>query len=205
MLNLAAIGIVVVSLVSAVPAPPPPDRVRIEVVKVNGSGCRPRTAAAAISPDGEAFTVTYSEYLAQVGVGAKPNDYRKDCRLTLRLDIPPGFTYTIESVDYRGFAQLERGASGVQRASYHFQTQPKPSPVDHPFAGPFDDGWQTTDHTRPGDQSWAPCGQSRKLMIDTELEVNAGTSDPRTTTSLLVMDSTDGSVASTYHFVWRRC
>src|SRR4051794_3787745 len=42
--------------------PPPPDKIVIDVVTVNGSGCRPGTAAVAVSPDNTAFTVTYSEY-----------------------------------------------------------------------------------------------------------------------------------------------
>lgn len=202
MLSAVMAGSLLFSLLTPVAAP---GEAVIEVIKANGSGCRKQTTALAISPDGEAFTVTYSEYLAQVGVGAKPNDYRKDCRITLRIDIPAGQTYAIQSVDYRGFGQLERGASGVQRASYQFQTQPKPEPADHTFRGPFDDNWQNTDVTDPADRSWSPCGKSRKLTIDTELQVSAGTSDPKTTTSMLGMDSTDGSIKTTYRFVWRRC
>jgi hypothetical protein len=74
------------------PSPPPPDRIIIDVVTVNGSGCRPNTAAVAVSPDNTAFTVTYSEYLAQVGVGSKPTDFRKNCQLNLRVHVPQGFT-----------------------------------------------------------------------------------------------------------------
>ncbi len=62
------------------PTPPPPDRIVIDVVTVNGSGCPAGTAAIAVSPDNQAFTVTYSDYLAQVGVGSKPTDFRKNCQ-----------------------------------------------------------------------------------------------------------------------------
>ena len=50
--------------------PPPTGQITIDVVTVNGSGCRIGTAAVAVSPDNKAFTVTYSEYLAQVGPDA---------------------------------------------------------------------------------------------------------------------------------------
>jgi hypothetical protein len=35
--------------------------------------------------------------------------------------------------------------------------------------------------------------------------VAAGTSNPATTTSFMAMDSTDGSINTTYHFAWRQC
>lgn len=44
---------------------PPPDKIVIKVATVNGSGCPQGTAAIAVSEDNTAFTVTYSDYLAQ--------------------------------------------------------------------------------------------------------------------------------------------
>src|SRR5688572_12725799 len=85
---------------------PPPDKIVIKVATVNGSGCPRGTAAVAVSPDNTAFTVTYSDYLAQVGGGAPSNAFRKNCQLNLIVHVPGGFTYAIASVDYRGFASL---------------------------------------------------------------------------------------------------
>lgn len=51
---------------------PPPDKIVIKVATVNGSGCPQGTAAVAVSPDNTAFTVTYSDYLAQVGAPPNP-------------------------------------------------------------------------------------------------------------------------------------
>jgi hypothetical protein len=52
---------------------------------------------------------------------------------------------------------------------------------------------------------YAPCGEQRLFNINTELRVSAGTSDPTKTTSFISMDSTDGSVETTYHFAWKTC
>jgi hypothetical protein len=213
MLTLVALGAVVLSLVAppaAQPAPsaaqqaPPADRISIEVVKVNGSGCRKQTAIPAIAPDGTAFTVTYSEYLALVGPGAKPRDAQKDCKLTLTLSIPAGHSYAVTQADYRGFASLATGATGVQTASYKFQGGRPAESVARGFTGPLEESWQTTD-LPDADLDWAPCGKARKLTIDSELRVAAGTSDPATDTSLLAMDSTDGAVEATYRLTWKRC
>ncbi|MEV6979473.1 DUF4360 domain-containing protein [Kitasatospora sp. NPDC093806] len=184
---------------------PPPDKIVIDVATVNGSGCPAGTAAIAVSPDNTAFTVTYSQYVAQVGVGSKPTDFRKNCQLNLNVHVPQGFTYAIASADYRGFAHLEKGASAVQRANYYFQGSPQTASLSHPFTGPVDDSWQATDTVAVAALVWAPCGELRNFNINTELRVNAGTSDTAKTTSFMTMDSTDGSINTIYHLAWKRC
>ncbi|WP_407916859.1 DUF4360 domain-containing protein [Kitasatospora sp. NE20-6] len=185
--------------------PPPPDRIVIDVATVNGSGCPAGTAAVAVSPDNTAFTVTYSDYLAQVGVGSKPTDFRKNCQLNLDVHVPQGFTYAIASADYRGFAHLERGAVGRQKASYYFQGSPRTAAAEHRFDGPLDDGWQATDTVEVAALVYAPCGELRNFNINTELRVAAGTSDPARTTSFMTMDSTDGDIDTVYHLAWKHC
>ncbi|MFI9361556.1 DUF4360 domain-containing protein [Kitasatospora sp. NPDC053057] len=185
--------------------PTPPDRIVIDVATVNGSGCPVGSAAVAVSPDNTAFTVTYSSYLAQVGVGSKPTDFRKNCQLDLQVHVPQGFTYAIASADYRGFAHLENGASGVERANYYFQGDPGTTYQSHRFDGPTDDSWQATDSVDVAALVWAPCGEERNFNINTELRVAAGTSDPAHTTSFMTMDSTDGSINTVYHLAWKQC
>ncbi|WP_338930658.1 DUF4360 domain-containing protein [Streptomyces netropsis] len=184
---------------------PPPDKVVIDVVAVNGSGCPAGTAAVAVAPNNTAFTVTYSNYLAQVGVGSKPTDFRKNCQLGLNVRVPQGFTYAIAKADYRGFAYLEDGATGMERASYYFQGMSHTTSVSHRFTGPVNDNWQTSDVTGVESLVYAPCGTQRILNVNTELRVSAGTSDPTTTNSFMAMDSTDGSVNTLYHFAWKEC
>lgn len=114
---------------------PPSGKITITVATVNGSGCRPGSAAVAIAPDNTAFTVTYSEYLAQAGAGSKPTDSRKNCQIALNVHVPQGFTYAIARADYRGYASLARGARGwsrratTSRASSRRPVRATPSPV----------------------------------------------------------------------------
>jgi hypothetical protein len=187
------------------PSNPPPDKIIIDVATVNGSGCRPGTAAVAVSDDNTAFTVTYSEFLAQVGVGAKPTDNRKNCQVSLKVHVPQGFTYAIASADYRGYAQLEAGATALERANYYFQGMSPTSFVEHPFSGPLSDDWQKTDTTDVAALVYLPCGELRNFNINAELRAAVGTSDPKKTTSYIAMDSLDGSITTTYHFHWKTC
>jgi hypothetical protein len=184
---------------------PPSQRITVEVVTVNGSGCPAGTAAVAPASDNTAFTVTYSNYLAQVGVGAAPTDFRKNCQLNLRISVPQGFTYAISQADYRGFAALAAGASGMERANYYFQGTSPTTSISHSFSGPMIDDWQVTDMTDVAALVYAPCGEQRNLNVNTELRVFAGTSDQTATTSFMAMDSVDGSISTIYHLAWKEC
>ncbi|WP_210589353.1 DUF4360 domain-containing protein [Streptomyces sp. GESEQ-35] len=183
---------------------PPPDKIVIDVATVNGSGCPQGTAAVAVSEDNTAFTVTYSEYLAQAGGNSDPTAFRKNCQLNLIVHVPQGFTYAIASADYRGFAALQSGASATQRASYYFQGSPQTAYRSHPFSGPLNDNWQATDSTDWAQLVWAPCGVQRNFNINTELRVAAG-STSADKVSFMTMDSTDGDISTVYHMAWKEC
>ncbi|MFI0484051.1 DUF4360 domain-containing protein [Actinomadura sp. 9N215] len=179
-----------------------PDRITIDVKTVNGSGCPAGTAAVAPSSDATSFTVTYSDYLAQAGGNSNPTDFRKNCQLSLQVHIPQGFTYAIASADYRGFASLEKGASGMERANYYFQGLSQTTPISHNVKGPYSNNWQFTDRTDVAELVWKPCGEERNLNVNTELRVDKGSSKG---TSFMSFDSTDGSVKTIYHFAWKKC
>ncbi|MET8167411.1 DUF4360 domain-containing protein [Streptomyces sp. NPDC057456] len=183
---------------------PPPDKIVIDVATVNGSGCPAGTAAVAVSEDNTAFTVTYSDYLAQVGGGSNPTAFRKNCQLNLIVHVPSGFTYAIAKADYRGYASLQSGATATQRASYYFQGSSQTVFKNHNFSGSYNDSWQATDSTDWAQLVWAPCGVQRNFNINTELRVNAGTSSP-SKVSFMTMDSTDGDLSTIYHMAWQQC
>ena len=180
----------------------------VDVVTVNGSGCPAGTATVVATSDNSTFVVTYSAYTAQVGVDAKPTDIRKNCQLSLRVTPPQGFTYAVTRVDYGGWAHLEAGASATAGASYYFQGSSATGYTSHDLTGTLDGAWQAEDTSgTPGLASLGspPCGAQRNLNVDTELRVDAGTSDPDTTTSYVTMDTTRGGFHSVYHLAWQQC
>ena len=203
MLAAAGMAMSLIVMPSTAEDDPPTERITVDVVTVNGSGCPAGTAAVATSSDNTAFTVTYSDYVAQVGQGADPTDLRKNCQLALRIHIPQGFTYAIAQADYRGFAHLARGASATQQASYYIQGTSPTTRSSHPIDGPYSENWQFTDRTEMAELVFAPCGEERNLNVNTELRVNAGTSGAAS--SFVTMDSTDGAASTKYHFHWKRC
>ncbi|GLX99895.1 MULTISPECIES: DUF4360 domain-containing protein [Actinoplanes] len=192
--------------VQAAPADPTPNEMMIiDVVSANGSGCPDNTAQITVSPDNRAFTVTYSEYTAQVGPGAKPLDFRKNCQLALDIKVPSGFTFAIASADYRGFASLQRGSYGQSAANYYFQGHSQSTRIAHDFRGPMERNWQHTDSVGITSLSYLNCGERRFLNINTELRVNRGSSDTRSELSFLSMDATDAAINTLYRVAWKKC
>lgn len=185
-------------------APPPTEDMVIDVVSANGSGCPKGTAEVTVSPDNKAFTVAYSQFVAQVGPEAKPTDFRKNCQLSLDVLVPEGYTYAIAGADYRGYASLEEGATGSETANYYFQGEPHTTRIRHDFKGYLAENWQRTDQVEISSVSFLPCGEKRYLNINTELRVNAGTAKGGTT-NFLTMDSSDGNLATVYHVSWMKC
>lgn len=186
------------------PADGPAEQITVGIQTINGSGCSAGTAAVAANADNTAFTVTYSDYLAAAGAGASPIDFRKNCQISLVLNVPAGFTYAIQSVDYRGYAYLADGASGLEQASYYHMGSSETTTSSQSFDGPYDDNWQVTDSKEWAELVWAPCGEQRNFNVNTELRVYRGSSDQRAT-SLMTMDSTDSAVSTKYHLAWKEC
>ena len=160
-----------------------------------------------MAPDHTAVTATYRShrYLAKVGVGAGPTDRRVNCQLSIQFHIPNGFTYAIAKADYRGYAHLATGAWGIEKASYYFQGSPGTVYRQHRIDGPRDSIFRTTDVVPVTALVWAPCGALRNFNVNTELRVNAGSSDPSTTSSFLRMGSADGIITTKFNLSWKRC
>ncbi|MEU4563258.1 DUF4360 domain-containing protein [Actinoplanes sp. NPDC023936] len=186
-------------------APTPDEMMIIDVVNANGSGCPDESKAITVAKDNKAFTVTYAQYTAQVGPDATPLDFRKNCQLALDIRVPSGFTFAIATADYRGYANLQKGARAEQLASYYFQGYTQTTRSSHPLKGPMDGNWQRTDHVGIASMNWLKCGDRRFLNINTELRVNRGWSDSKKHTSFISMDSTDASINTVYRVQWKKC
>ncbi|AVT33399.1 DUF4360 domain-containing protein [Plantactinospora sp. BC1] len=205
MSNVMAVGGVLAALfastVATEPLVTPAERITISVETVNGSGCPAGTAEVSTAADNTAFTVSYSDYFVLAGAGAKPTEFRKNCQLNLRVNIPQGLTFAVAQVDLQGYAYLQRGASGSQHSHYYWMGSSSTAQTSHEFTGPYNGGWRTSD--RAAALVYAPCGEARNLNVNTELRVDGGNADNGT--SFMAMDSSRGSVRSVYHLSWKEC
>src|SRR5215468_1810753 len=85
---------------------PNPSGAYFASITANGTGCPAGTWGADISPDGKAFTVTFSQYEAVVQPGSAFSV--KDCTIAIKLKTPEGFSFSVSSFHYQGYALLDQ-------------------------------------------------------------------------------------------------
>lgn len=209
MFNVLAIGSMVASLLGA-PAPVatsdiPQEKITVNVQTVNGSGCPAGSATVTASSDNTSFAVEYDDYVASVGGGAKPTDFRKNCQISLRINIPQGFTYAVARADYRGHAHLARGVTAQQNAYYYFMGTAPTTETNEEFTGPFNGVWSTTDRADVATLVYAPCGAQVNLNVNTDLRFDGGSANAGRAKSSISMNTSNGGVRTLYHLSWKRC
>lgn len=186
---------------------PNPNGAYFASVTANGSGCLPGTWEAAISPDGKAFTVTFSAYEAVVEPG-KAFDI-KDCNLGIDLRSPQGLSFSIGSFYYQGYTILDKaGMTATQTAKYYFQGNPVPAKENRSaLAGPFDDSYLFSDQIGIVDLVWSPCGATRRLNALTRLMVrnNSRKTGSGYTNTAAVDATVDTKIRFVFGLNWRTC
>jgi hypothetical protein len=178
----------------------PDGNITLEVVAANGSGCAPGTATVSANSDKTGFRIKYRDFLAQAGGGVDASERRKNCQVGVVVTVPAGWTFAIAEADYRGHAQLQAGATGLQKTNYYWQGSSDNSSTDATFVGPFNGFWSTEDVAPV--LVYVPCSEQRVLNINTELRVDPGTSSAKSSMS---MTSSEGDVDTLFNFSWTRC
>ncbi|MFI0366320.1 DUF4360 domain-containing protein [Actinomadura sp. 1N219] len=196
---LALTAAFVAPAAASAPAAFPP--IEIEIVSANGSGCAGGTVAARMADDFEVLSLAFADYTAQAGGSSAPADARKDCRLSLKMDLRKNFSYAVRATDYRMTSEVQSGARAILKADHNFQGNPQNEMKTYQIPGPGGGTYQFTD--KPSQPVWKPCGAEPTLDISTELRVIRGFD--RSKVDSVSMSSFDGSVKQTYHLEWKPC
>ncbi|EAU93304.1 hypothetical protein CC1G_13195 [Coprinopsis cinerea okayama7 len=188
-----------------VPVPvPAPAGFKITSLGVIGTGCPPGSTYWVLSPDNTALTVTFSEYYAQAGPGIPANQNRKNCRLTIGVDVPPGFTFGVASIDYRGYYQLDSRVTASQNSLYYFQGQILQATARKDLVGPVDGADYTyRDMFDLVSTVQSPCGISTVLNVQSDLRVS--NSQNTRGSGYIATDSIDTALNTTLNFQWQAC
>lgn len=184
-------------------------QVYVESITAGGTGCpggtdpRNGTVRYDLSESRDAFTMIFDEYFVEAGPGISRRGNRKACNINLNLHIPQGWSWSVGSVDYRGYAFLDRNVVGTQTATYYFQGEQLQVDPTTTFYGPMDQNYRVTDKFGFASTVWSPCGDTRSLNILTNMRVN--NTRNKNGFGFLQTDTADGKLEAKLLFQWRRC
>lgn len=190
-----------VSALSAYAEHPP--SVHIDGYSYAGSGCPAGSVSSNLSGDAQALTLLFDSFIASVGPGVPFTEKRKNCTVTVKLRFPAGWSYSLYTVDYRGYIDLQGGVTGRQSARYWFQGNNATGQAATNFYGPRVGDYTIRDRLFLDQTIWSPCGASRDLVINSAVQVD--NSRAPGASGLLTEDAQDHQVKQIYGMQWRRC
>lgn len=193
-LSFAAAAAMTSTLAVASPAASAPN-ITIDVATFNGSGCPIGTAVAAISPDGEAITVIYSDYLVELSGPTQEN-----CTLLLTLGIPQGISVTLVGSDYYGFKRMTSGTQGSLWTNYRFVGGNQVNRTYSLNGATGSQGANWSRHDTIAALTWSACGEDQNLVANSRLTISGTGSS-----SYITMDSTDVEFSTVFNLRWRSC
>ncbi|KAF5331872.1 hypothetical protein D9611_008833 [Ephemerocybe angulata] len=186
-----------------VPAAGPPG-FNITSLGVIGTGCPPGSTYHVLNAEKTAVTVTFSEFYAEAGPGISISKNRKACQLTFGISVPPGFTFGVASVDYRGYYQLDSKVTASQSSLYYFQGEVVQADARSTLTGPINGKEYTyRDQFELVSTVQSPCGKSTVLNINSDVRVSNSANTKGA--GYLATDSIDTSLATTFNFQWQTC
>lgn len=192
---------------------PSPTEITINNVRTGGTGCPRKSVSTDISPDRTVVTLGFDEFQTYRGRGRRREDGDKNCRITLGLHYPGGYTMAVVQTTYHGFAQLDQGVTGTFESGYSFEDEGGRNAVGGREAtvqssiqggGSWSRGqvYTKTDTVPASKVVRSPCGQNVRLTIRTHLSLT-GTND--TAEGTLTGDDATISFTQQVNINWQKC
>lgn len=181
-----------------------PSSFRIKDIKSSGDACRPGTVAVNVSEDKEAFTVSFSDFVAEKGPDAV-NESRRACRLIFDTEQDANWEYAVLSVTMRGYAQLDAGVLGRQEIQFGTKGLEQDNAME--FNGPYAEDYVHSQQVPFNSIRWSGCkakasDRVRDFVVKATAVVRGG---GKKGTGLLTVDTIDGQLEQVYEIMWRRC
>ncbi|KAK5651895.1 hypothetical protein OQA88_11554 [Cercophora sp. LCS_1] len=182
-----------------VPQAPVPsaDNVKILGITATGTGCPPGHAQVNVDATGTIFDVAFDSYVVSVGPGNLPADARKNCRVSINLQFPVGYQFSIIETRFQGYASLAAGQTGVCRAGYTFAGDSSQEVVfQKNLVSPYEDNYSML--AGVGVESFTQCGKNTAILnVNSEVRINPVTSPNK---GLMTV-----SAPIKMKIEWRRC
>jgi hypothetical protein len=180
---------------------PNKNEVFINNLTVNGSGCPAGSVASAISEDLSSFTLLFSNFVATSGPDVSIPESRRNCVINIDLRYPQGWSYSVATVDYRGYMAVPEGVTAIQRSAYYFSGQVGQAVTESRWNGPNYDDYLVRNEIGISKLVWSRCGTVERGNINTQVRLQGDL----TQSAQITVDSIDGTVKQIYGLQWRKC
>ncbi|MGI0119389.1 DUF4360 domain-containing protein [Zooshikella sp. RANM57] len=187
------------------PVTPPHGQVYVKDITYGGSGCPQGSVGVSVADSGLNFGVSFDEYIAGIGPDFSRADKRKNCDLRVNLHVPSGYSYTIADVNYRGYADLDRGIIGKFKTNYRFQGERLEAGFVQSTRGPVSEDILVSDSLDLEAFVWSACGATAPVVLQTKLQLAKTRMAASDAGGVLGVDSIEGKLTHEYSLVWRRC
>jgi hypothetical protein len=177
------------------------NEVSIRQITVNGSGCPQGSVAAAISDDLSSFTLLFSEFIASSGPNVAAPENRKNCQINIDIRYPQGWSYSVATIDYRGFVGIPAGVTAIQRSTYYFSGSTQQSSVQSRWVGPRSEDYLVRNQVPISQIVWSRCGRTERGNVNTQIRLEGDL----TKSGQMTVDSIDGTLKQIYGIQWKRC
>ncbi len=97
---------------------PDPDRVHVTSIRYEGTGCPQGSVGSSFSSDRESFTLIFDQFVTSTGTMVASTEAKKDCQVTLLLNVPSTFQGGELTFEYRGYSTLAAGLTGGHKRKY---------------------------------------------------------------------------------------
>ena len=180
--------------------PERPSNVRISSINYQGSGCPSGSVAAILSTDGEALTLIFDSFAAELEGGSERRA-RSNCRIGLSIEGDRGWSFAVMAMEYRGYASIDAGAEGIQRSGYRFGNRGNVAIGRTRLSGEYDDNYSRVDYVNLGDNAWSRCRARNRLRINSSIAIRGRVG----ASGYMTVDSLDTESAQRFELVWKPC
>jgi hypothetical protein len=180
---------------------PPPDNVTMGDIVYGGSGCPQGTASQALAADKKSFTLIFDKFIAKSGPGSSITDRRKNCQINIPIKYPQGYSYSVATFDFRGYAKIPKGVVGVQKANYYYAGSVASYTGKTVLPGKFEGDYVLRDVIPMEKVTWSPCGQVVNGNVNAQIKL-MGKQDKE---AMITTDSVDGKIKIICGIKWKKC
>lgn len=176
--------------------------VKIENVKIKGSGCPKGTPSVIITnskPNGPAdyFQVTFDDFIV-----SKPGVSSKFCNIELDVKYPGKWTYSIFGTEADGYGEIYKGHSSVYSLEFSWKNSgQKPKKIkeinNKPWSGDY------SKKINFGEKINAPCGKVLPVKLKATIGIEGTTNTNET--SILSVDRQSGIFTQKWRINWEKC